>query len=110
MKGSVTMKKAKNVKVGDVVKFPSYEFAPYRQGWNGWLFEVAIVKRLYTSKSGKKCAELVYQTRNKEYTETTHKELCDYLFEFDLEWARKSYYEHGIKGEGFELLESHGLI
>ena len=104
------MKKMKNAKVGDVVRFPYYEFAPFRSGWNGWLFKVAIVKRLYTSTKGFKCAELVYQTDAKEYAEATHKIRCEFLFDGDAEWIRKSYHEFNIKAEGFELLKANGMI
>jgi hypothetical protein len=24
--------------IGEVVQVPVYEFAPWRRGWNGWLF------------------------------------------------------------------------
>lgn len=104
------MKKAKKVKVGDVVQFPAYEFAPYRRGWNGWLFEVAIVKRLYTSTKGFPCAEIVYQTRAKEYTEVAHKIRVEYLFEYDVEWLKENFESRGIKGQGYELLKANGLI
>lgn len=104
------MKKCKKVNVGDVVQFPSYEFAPFRKGWNGWLFEVAIVKRIYTSTKGFACAELVYQTNAKEYTEATTKIRCDFLFEEDVEWIKKSYFEFGRKIKGFDLLKANGII
>ena len=104
------MRKCKNVKVGDVVRFPYYEFAPMRSGWNGWLFTTGIVKRIYTSTKGFKCAELVYQARTKEYKELTFKIRCDYLFEGDVEWIKKSYLEHGIKCEGFDLLKANNII
>ena len=54
------MKKARNLKVGDVVQFPEYEFAPYRTGWNGWLFRAAIIEKLYVSTKGIKCATIRY--------------------------------------------------
>lgn len=57
------MRQAKNVKPGDVVRFPHTCFAPYRSGWNGWVFKVAIVDRLYTSKTGKPCAKITYCDR-----------------------------------------------
>ena len=104
------MKKCKKVKVGDVVRFPLYEFAPMRSGWNGWVFATGIVKRLYTSAKGFPCAELVYQANSEEYKELTHKILCTNLFEGDAEWIKSSYFEHGIKQEGFDLLEANRMI
>ncbi len=32
------MKKAKNVKVGDVVQFPAFQFSQIRSGWNGCIY------------------------------------------------------------------------
>ena len=60
------MKKCAKVKLGDVVRFPHHEFAPYRNGWNGWEFRTGIVERLYTSTQGKPCAELIYLYNGKE--------------------------------------------
>ena len=57
------MKIAKNLKVGDLVEIPIYEFAPLRSGWNGWIFRVGVVEKLYISKSGKKCATVRYCSR-----------------------------------------------
>ena len=119
------MRKAKNIKVGDVVQFPWYEFAPMRKGWNGWLFRAAIVERLYTSTKGYKCAEIRYcSARAGRYqllpnTEVTKKIRCDYLFEYDVEWTRKLYLE-GLEeekngeqvcwSEDIALLVNHGII
>ena len=44
------MKKAKKIEVGTLVKVPIYEFAPFRTGWNGWIFRVGVVEKLYISK------------------------------------------------------------
>ena len=38
------MKKAKDLSIGAVVSVPTYEFAPFRSGWNGWLFSAGIIK------------------------------------------------------------------
>lgn len=101
------MKKCREVKVGDVVQFPHHEWAPYRTGWNGWLFKTAIVKRLYTSIQGNPCAELIYFY----YDETvTCKKRVDVLFQFDLEWARKKKYELGLDTEELRFLTKHGKI
>lgn len=91
------MKKARNIKVGDVVQFPAYEFAPMRSGWNGWMFRAAIVERLYISKSGIKCAEIRYCSKlagryqllpNEEATKRIK---CEYLFEYDVDFHRRTY-------------------
>lgn len=119
------MKKARNVKVGDIVQFPAHEFAPMRRGWNGWIFRAAIVERLYISQSGSKCAEIRYcSQRAGRYqllpnVEATKKIKCDYLFEFDVDSARKSYLEfleYEKNGEQVcwdndtALLVNHGII
>lgn len=44
------MKKAKKLSIGAVVRVPTYEFAPYRSGWNGWLFSAGIIKATGKSK------------------------------------------------------------
>lgn len=54
------MKKVAKIKIGDLVEIPVYEFAPFRSGWNGWIFRVGVVEKLYISKSGKKCATVRY--------------------------------------------------
>lgn len=93
------MKKARNIKIGDVVQFPAYEFQRCRSGWNGWIFRAAIVERLYISKSGYKCAEITYCTATAgryqllPNMEATKKIRCDYLFEYNLELHRKYYLE-----------------
>ena len=44
------MKNAKDLSIGAVVSVPTYEFAPFRHGWNGWLFSAGIIKAHGTSK------------------------------------------------------------
>ncbi len=51
------MKKAK-IRVGEIVKVPTTQFAPYRSGWAGWLFEVGRILRVYTGQTGKTCVEV----------------------------------------------------
>lgn len=58
------MKKAKNVKVGSIVKVPYYQFAPMRSGWNGWLFTLGEVIQVGKSKSGKDMARISYINEN----------------------------------------------
>lgn len=57
------MKRVKNPEIGQLVQIPVYEFAPLRAGWNGWIFRVGVVDKLYISKTGKKCAKVRYCTR-----------------------------------------------
>ena len=57
------MKVAKNLKIGDLVYIPDYEFAKYRTGWNGWKFTVATIENLYVSKNDRKCATVKYCVR-----------------------------------------------
>ncbi len=54
------MRKKRNVKVGDLVEFPYYMFAPMRSGWNGWLFRVGIVEKVFTTAKGKAGATVRY--------------------------------------------------
>lgn len=56
------MKKVVNPYVGQLVQIPAYEFAPMRTGWNGWIFRVGVIEKLYISKSGRKCAKVRYCT------------------------------------------------
>lgn len=57
------MKRIKNPSVGQLVQVPVIEFAPQRRGWNGWLFRVGVIEKLYISKSGRKCAKVRYCTK-----------------------------------------------
>lgn len=59
------MKKAID-KVGAVVQVPVYEFAPYRRGWNGWLFSYGIIRKIYTSTTGRKCYMVEHVNRLKK--------------------------------------------
>lgn len=119
------MKKARNVKVGDVVQFPCYCFDERRYGWNGWIFRAAIIERLYTSKTGKQCAEIRYCSKlagryqllpNKE---TVCRVVVDHLFEYDVEFNRKRYLEYKAYEDAGEpvcwtedaaLLVNHGIF
>ena len=93
------MKNAKNVKVGDVVQFPCFCFAPFRRGWNGWIFRAAIVERLYTSPKGIPCAVVRYCSRTAgryqllPCVEATADVALKNLFEYNLELHRKRYEE-----------------
>ncbi len=58
------MKKANDIKVGSIVYIPTKQFAPMRKGWNGWLFDLGIVEKVYRgNKSGKMCASVKYVAR-----------------------------------------------
>ena len=57
------MKAVKKPFVGQLVQVPAFEFAPMRSGWNGWIFRVGVIEKLYISKSGRKCAKVRYCTR-----------------------------------------------
>lgn len=101
------MKKCVKVNVGDVVEFPHHEFAPFRKGWNGWIFKTGIVNRLYTSTQGKPCAELIYMYRDEEVK--CKRLVCD-LFQVDIEWKRRQKCEFGIDNEEIRFLTNHGKI
>ena len=119
------MKRAVNVKVGDVIEFPHHCFAPHRSGWNGWIFRAGIVEKLYTSKKGLKCATVRYCTRIADrYTmfpnvEATVNLRIEHLFKYDVEmWQNR--YTDGIEAEkngeqvcwseDIALLVNHGII
>lgn len=101
------MKKCLRVKVGDAVRFPHHQFAPFRRGWNGWIFKTGIVNRLYTSTQGKPCAELIYLYNGEEVK--CKRLVCD-LFQVDIEWAKKQKNELGIDNEEIRFLTQHGKI
>ena len=94
------MKKAKNVKVGDVIQFPAYQFSQIRTGWNGWIFRAGIVEKIYKgSRTGTMYATVRYCTRIADrYTmlpnvEATMNVRLEHLFEYSLEYHRKLYFE-----------------
>lgn len=103
------MKKVSKIKIGDLVEIPVYEFAPFRSGWNGWIFRVGVVEKLYISKSGKKCATVRYCSRTAgryqllPATETTKNILVEHCFEYKyLSLAARNYKEfreHEKNGE-----------
>ena len=54
--------------VGAQVKVPYYCFAPYRSGWNGWLFAdgVVVERRVGVGKNeGKRYSVVEYTTNGK---------------------------------------------
>lgn len=94
------MRKAKNVKVGDVIQFPAFQFSQIRSGWNGWIFRAGIVEKLYTgARTGTQYATVRYCSRIADrYTmlpnvEATMNVKLENLFEYNLEFHRKQYLE-----------------
>lgn len=120
------MKKAKNVKVGDVVQFPAYKFSQTRRGWDAWEFWVGIVEKVYTgARTGAKYATVRYCTaRADRYTllpnvEATTNVEVECLFEYSLEYHKKLYLEaleDEKNGEQvcwsneYSLLVNHGIF
>ena len=95
------MKKAK-IREGEIVKVPTTQFAPYRSGWAGWLFEVGRILRVYTGQTGKTCVEVEvcnpqgahkFGTYVKRYVSTSVFDGRD-----DVAYAQSRYDE--IKAEG----------
>lgn len=94
------MKIVKNPYVGQLVQIPAFEFAPMRKGWNGWMFRVGVIEKLYISKSGKKCAKVRYCTgiagryQLLPCTEYSKGFAIENVFQWDnLEWMQKQYTE-----------------
>lgn len=58
------MKKARNIKVGMIVEVPTHQFAPNRNGWNGWMFDGGKVIKLFTSTKGVPCATVEVHRNN----------------------------------------------
>lgn len=120
------MKKVVNVKVGDVIEFPLYQFAPLRSGWNGWIFRAGIVDEIYI-KNGVKCAKVRYCSRRAGryelfgslYQEHTVNVRFGRLFEYDVERERRFYLsaieaekngEEVCWSEDIALLANNGII
>lgn len=94
------MKLKKKVKVGDVIQFPHHRFSEQRKGWNGWIFRAGIVEQLYEDKHGRKCAVVSYCSRIAGRYQLLPCEikqrrvLVSTLFEFNVEWADRTYREY----------------
>lgn len=119
------MKKVKNPKIGDVIRFPHHQFDQRRHGWNGWLFRAAIIEGFGVTRSGKKYATIRYCTacagRNQllPNTEATKNVYVEYLFEYNLDFHRKvirEFLEYEAAGEPVcwdqdaALLVNHNLV
>lgn len=124
------MKKAKNLEIGKVVQVPTREFAPLRRGWNGWLFDVGIVKGFGTSKNGMPLIKVEYPTRSygQKWKDFRGNDRIgerntiikwfpkDAVFEADLtfyknqlEYPREKYM-NGCYCEGLEFLLDKGIL
>ena len=120
------MKQAKNLKVGDVIQFPRTQFAKLRKGWNGWLFSVGIVEKLYVSQKGVPaasvrwcsriggryqlfpCEESVINIRQDCCFEYPYIELDQHIYRECIEAEKNG--EQVCWDERFALLASHGFI
>lgn len=90
------MKHAKNVKVGQLVEVPVYEFAPMRTGWNGWEFRVGVVEKLYISKTNCSCAKVRFRFNGKEQTRGF---LAEHVFEYKYLNLTQKHYTEGKADE-----------
>lgn len=95
------------VKAGDLVQVPRYQFAPMRYGWNGWLFsDAVVVKKGIGRKSNKPVitVEMCIPKRKNDYetVERTFRADCVF-FTNGVEIARNFLKEDGIESkEKFE--------
>ena len=84
------MKTAKNPVVGELVMVPVDHFAPWRHGWNGWIFSKGIVVAVGQSKNigeKRKLYKVEYPMRTYDKTNkaTNTKWFCgNAVFETDL--------------------------
>lgn len=72
------------LKEGDLVQVPTYQFAPMRRGWNGWLFSKAVVIRKgIGKKSGKPVVvlEVMHDAPHNRYTTSQQTFFADYVFQ-----------------------------
>lgn len=115
------MRLAKNPKIGEVVYIPSHQFAPWRNGWNGWLFNKGIVVAIGKSKNdGSKIYKVEYPCM--EYNATDCKITITKwfnrkaVFETDL-WNQNRVMQHpreaygsGCWGADTEFLIDKGIV
>lgn len=91
------MKHAKNVKIGQLVEVPVYEFAPMRTGWNGWIFRVGIVEKLYVSKANYSCVKVRFRFNGEKQTRGF---IAENVFEYKyLNLSQKDYTELKVDEE-----------
>lgn len=95
------MKKAR-IFVGEIVSVPTYQFEPYRSGWNGWLFSVGRILRIYTGKTGKTCVEVEVcdPKRGHKFDTYVKRYVATNVFDgqVDIKTAQRTYDE--FKAEG----------
>ena len=91
------MKKA-TLKRGEFVEIPYYCFAPYRRGWNGWLFTKAqVIEVVGKNKFGQRVALLDVCDPYKMDGEHYEKRVCeDRIFACHdvVEWAQAQVDAH----------------
>lgn len=113
------MKKARNVKVGSIVEVPFKEFAPYRSGWNGWLFRQGIVREIVNSQKYGRCYKVEFPSY---YNHTNCKRtitkvfIADHVFATDLKHSEyqmehpRSYWCNGCYDDNTEFMIDNGIL
>jgi len=91
------------LKEGDLVQVPTYQFAPMRRGWNGWLFSKAVVIRKgIGKKSGKPVVilEVMRDAPHNKYTTSQQSFFADCVFEADcIDNAKHFLEQYNIKSK-----------
>lgn len=96
------------INIGDLVEVPRYQFAPMRQGWNGWLFSEAVVlQKGVSAKTGHKVIKVEMRTtgrKGNEYCTMEKTFNSEYVFKTkSLETAKNIMSREGIASrEEFE--------
>ena len=94
------MKKAKNVKVGMIVQVPTNQFAPNRNGWNGYMFDGGKVTKLFTSTQGMPCATVEVHRNNGMVYEKNY--LLQSCFDYSSNIIRAQKFIDDYTSEQFE--------
>ena len=85
------MKHVKNAKVGQPVEVSVYEFAPMRTGWDGWIFRVGVVEKLYVGNANYSCVRVRFYLNGQEQTKGF---IAEHVFEYKyLNMSQKDYTE-----------------
>ena len=111
------MKKAKNVQVGMIVEVPTYQFAPNRRGWNGYLFDPGKVTKLFISTKGNPCATVeVHRETGHVYEKNYLLEHC-FDYSFDIVRAKriideltKEQFENATGTKWIKFLADEGIV
>ena len=85
------MRHAKNLKIGSLVQVPDYCFAPFRSGWNGWIFRAGIIRAIGKSK---KDGATIYQVERCTKNYGYHGDKTTYTAWFRKEAIFEKGYEH----------------